>query len=127
MFRRWRGRREGSAPPGGESAGAGAIVDDALACARQLQSLGEEIDSFRRRGAAAIGGDPGPEVDVLQDRQNEIVRGFFERNLEVKRDDLGVLDEAHRRLGEMYRDAHGNLVTGRALTLVEAVLRQEEP
>jgi hypothetical protein len=54
------------------------------------------------------------------------VRQFFERTLQVKRDDREALDDAYRRLGEMYRDARGDLVTGRALGLVEAVLRRDE-
>ena len=127
MFRRRRDRRlRRSAPGQVEAAGAAAVVDDAMLCATQLQSLGEEIDAFRRTGEAAFGGDTGPEVQILRDRQNEIVQEFFERTLQVKRDDREALDDAYRRLGEMYRDARGDLVTGRALGLVEAVLRRDE-
>jgi hypothetical protein len=127
MFRRWRDRRLGrSVSRQVEAAGATAVVDDAMLCATQLQSLGDEIDLFRRRGEAAFGGETGPEVQTLRDRQNEIVRQFFERTLQVKRDDREALDDAYRRLGEMYRDARGDLVTGRALGLVEAVLRRDE-
>jgi len=107
------------------SVGGTAVVDDAMSCAAQLQSLGEEIDVFRRKGEAAIGGQLGPEVQTLRDRQNEIVSRFLERTLQVKRDDREALEDAHRRLGEMYRDTRGDLVTGRALELVEAVVRRD--
>ena len=107
------------------SVGGTAVVDDAMSCAAQLQSLGEEIDVFRRKGEAAIGGQLGPEVQTLRDRQNEIVSQFLERTLQVKWDDREALEDAHRRLGEMYRDMRGDLVTGRALELVEAVVRRD--
>ncbi len=96
-----------------------------MACAAELQSLGAEIDRFRRKGGAALGGEPGPELEVLQERQNEFVRRFLERAHQATRDDRAALDEAHRRLREIYeRDRH-DLVTGRALELVEAALRRE--
>ena len=128
MFRRWRKRRLRRSVPGQvETAGATAVVDDAMRCAMRLQSLGDAIDAFRRKGEAAIGGDTGPEVETLRDEQNEIVRLFVERTLEVKQNDREALDGAHRRLGEMYHDTRGDLVTGRALELVEAVVRRDDP
>jgi hypothetical protein len=126
MFRRWRDRRFRRSVSGeAQAAGSAAVVDDAMSCAAQLQSLGEEIDAFRRKGEAALGGEPGPEVQTLRDRQNEIVTQYLERTLRVKRDDREALDGACRRLRDTYREAHGDLVTGRALELVESVLRQD--
>jgi hypothetical protein len=94
-----------------------------MATATQLQSLGEEIDTFCRKGGAALGGEPGPEVEVLRSQQDEAMRGFLERTRQVERDDPRTLEDAHRRLGDMYAGAH-DLVTGRALELVEAALRR---
>ena len=110
-----------------EAAGAAAVVDDAMLCASRLQSLGVEIDAFRRKGEAAIGGEPGPEVETLRGRQNEIIGGFLDRTLAVKRDDRSALDDAQRRLRELYHDTRGDLVAGRALALVEAALRRDDP
>lgn len=93
-----------------------------MRCATRLQVLGDQIDAFRRRGEAAIGGQTGPEVDVLREQQNEILDAFLERTLQVKAD---ALDDARRRFAEMYHDTRGDLVTGRALELVEAALRRQ--
>lgn len=94
-----------------------------MTCATDLQDLGERIDAFRRRGAAAIGGEPGPELPALRDRQTDIVEGFLGRAAE--RDRAALLTARHR-LDEMYAERH-DLVTGRALTLVEAALDRAEP
>ncbi|HEX5949427.1 MAG TPA: hypothetical protein VFZ96_00335 [Actinomycetota bacterium] len=95
-----------------------AVLDDAMGCAAEVHALGERIDAFRRRGGAAIGGEPGPEVPTLRDRQTELVERFLER---AAGGDQGTLDAARRRLRGMYAERH-DLVTGRALTLVEAAL-----
>jgi hypothetical protein len=131
VIRRWRDRWLGRSEAARveetrvEEADANPVVADALATATELQSLGGEIDAFRRKGGAALGGEPGPELEVLRNRQDEVIRGFLERALQVERGDPQALDDAHRRLGRTYADAH-DLVTGRALELVEAALRRGE-
>lgn len=97
---------------------AAALVDDAMRCAAEIHVLGERIDAFRRRGAAAIGSEPGPEVPLLREQQAGLVERFLEHAVggEVAR-----LHEARSRLRETYAERH-DLVVGRALTLVEAAL-----
>jgi|GEM_PF-6015239 hypothetical protein len=127
MFRRWRHRRlEGSTSAEGDEH-VTAVVADAMSCAAELQSLGEQIDAFRRRGGAAIGGELGPEVGILQGQHSELVRAFLERTGRVREEDRASVEAACRRLEELNRDPHQRLVTGRALALVEAVLRQDDP
>lgn len=116
------GRHEGEGSTS-SAAEADAVVDEAMRCAAELQGLGERIDAFRRRGAAAIGGDTGPEVPILRDQQTELVQRFLEGA--VARDPAS-LESARRRLREMYAERH-DLVTGRALTLVEAALDRAAP
>lgn len=94
-----------------------------MTCATDLQELGERIDAFRRRGAAAIGGEPGPELPILRDRQTELLQRFLERAAER---DRAALVAARHRLDQRYAERH-DLVTGRALTLVEAALDRAEP
>lgn len=125
MFGRWRLRRARRSEPAAQDAtGVRPLVDDAVSCAEQLQSLGERIDGFRRKGGAALGGDLGPEVGILRERQDEIVRDYLERTRAVEHDDPDALVGARRRLEEMYADTR-DLVTGRALALVEAVLDRD--
>jgi len=105
---------------------AGAILDDAIACATQLQAIGEEIDAFRRRGGAALGGEPGPEVDILRTWQDDVLRRFLAGARDVTKGDRAALVDARRWLETSYREAHGDLVIGRALEAVEAALRDEQ-
>jgi len=126
MVRRWRETRgrPSTAPP--LDLHARDIVDDAIACATQLHAIGEEIDAFRRKGGAALGGEPGPEVDILRSWQDDVLRRFLARAREVSRGDRAALVDARRWLETSYREAHGDLVIGRALEAVEAALRDEE-
>lgn len=121
MFRRRkRLGLEGAASNDAETA---ALIDEAMTCATQLQELGERIDAYRRRGAAAIGSEPGPEVPILRDQQTGLVQRFLERAVER---DRAALVAARDRLGERYAERH-DLVTGRALTLAEAALDRDTP
>lgn len=121
MFR--RRKRPGPEGTASDDAEAAAVADEAMSCATELQELGERIDAFRRRGAAAIGGEPGPEVPALRDQQAELVQRFLERAGER---DPAALAAASLRLGERYAERH-DLVTGRALSLVEAALDRATP
>lgn len=97
-----------------------------MGCAAELHALGAEIDRYRRKGEAMIGGNLGPEVQPLRERQNEIVQACLERMLRVDRDDPEALADAHRRLHERYRETRGDILTARALELVEAAQRRDE-
>jgi len=127
MAKRWREtrRRSSTAPP--LDPRAREIADDAIACATQLQAIGEEIDAFRRRGGAALGGEPGPEVEVLRGWQDDVLRRFLARAREVSSGERQALVDARRWLDAGYHETHGDLVIGRALELVEAALHDGTP
>ncbi len=97
---------------------AAALVDDAMRCAAEIHVLGERIDAFRRRGSAAIGSEPGPEVALLREQQTGVVERFLEH---AGGGDVARLHAARRRLRETYAERN-DLVAGRALALVEAAL-----
>ncbi len=97
-----------------------------MGCAAEIHALGAQIDRYRRTGEAMIGGNLGPQVQPLRERQNELVRACLERMRRVKRNDPDALADAHRRLHERYRETRGDIVTGRALELIDAALRRDE-